>query len=116
MERFTIILIITIVAILESLSHANLKYVYNTKKNEYFLISVILYAIICYLLYIIYHYKTLASATALWSGMSIILALFLGWKLFNEHLTPADYIGIILITIGIYFITFEGLHAIQTEE
>lgn len=114
MNRTSIILIIIIVAILESLSHANLKYVYNSQNKKYFILSIALYAIICVLLYIVYHYKTLASATALWSGMSIILALFIGWKVFNEHLTPADYIGIILIVIGIYFITFEGIHGMET--
>ena len=46
----------------------------------------------------------------LWSGVSIILILLVGYFLFNEKLNNRDITGIILIIIGIILINWDGEH------
>jgi multidrug transporter EmrE-like cation transporter len=46
----------------------------------------------------------------IWSGMSILFIVSIGYIFFNEIIDIKDIIGIILIILGIYFILYNGPH------
>ena len=46
----------------------------------------------------------------LWSGVSIIIILLVGYFLFKEKLNNRDITGIILIIAGIMLINWDGGH------
>ncbi len=57
-----------------------------------------------------YKYKGMGIVNVLWSGISVLTVISTGIIFFNEKITKLDWIGIIFIILGIFFILYEGSH------
>jgi len=105
-----IIVVIIIIALFECLGQGMLKHYNNNNHICYFFIGILCYFVVCCLLLKCYKLKNMGAIVSIWSGVSIILTVFIGILLFNEKLLMKDILGIILIIIGIYFIQYDGNH------
>lgn len=109
MFNFTLILMILGISISEVVGQSSLQYYHKeTSEYQYFLIAVLCYAMVCYLLLQSYNYKGMGIVNTLWSGTSIIVILFVGIFFFNEKIYIGDIIGIILILIGFFLISYNN--------
>lgn len=66
----------------------------------------ILFAVLCYagvtaLLYRAYEYKGVGLVNVLWSGVSVIMMLAIGYLVFKERLIMREWIGVAFIAIGL---------------
>ena len=104
---FVIIILITL---FECIAQGCLKKFFKNSKLYFFGISVICYVTICYLLVCSYQYKSMGIVNCIWSGMSILFIVSIGYIFFNEIIDIKDIIGIRLIILGIYFILYNGPH------
>lgn len=93
-------LILSIV-IVEAVAIWSLKKYHLDNKILYFLLGVLLYAVVCWLLTKTFAYEGMALTNILWSGLSILLVAIIGVCYFKEQLTRNDMIGSILIVVGI---------------
>lgn len=94
------LLILTIVLI-ETLAICVLKKYHLSNKILFFVLGVLLYAVVCYLLTKTFAYEGMALTNIIWSGLSILFVALAGVLYFKEQLTTNDMIGSILIVIGI---------------
>lgn len=103
-DTYTLINIILLIVILETVAQTCLKKTKLTNNNNYACISVIAYAIICLLLVKTYSYKSMGIVNLVWSCFSILFIIFTGILFFHESITRYDVIGILFIFVGLYFV------------
>jgi len=85
------------------------KYATDDNKIKFLFMSVILYAIIPYLLYKITKDGTgIAITNTIWNIVSTIYGLLIGIIIFNEHITTEQKVGITFGTIGILFMVWKN--------
>jgi drug/metabolite transporter (DMT)-like permease len=105
MKDFSIILtLIFLIVILECLAQGCIKQTKLTNNNKYLCISVLAYLAICLCLVKTYEYKSMGIINLIWSCLSILFIILTGVIFFHEKLTINDYIGMIFIFIGLYFV------------
>ena len=46
----------------------------------------------------------------LWSGISVLVILSSSMLFFGEKITTMDKIGVVFIILGMFFISYEGVH------
>lgn len=113
MLRSTVVLIGIIVAIsvLECFGQSCLlSFQKNPSKWVLFLGGVVFYSIVCLLLVLSYQYKGLGLINVLWSGISVLVIVSVGMIFFHEKITKMDWMGVLLVLVGIAMITWEGDH------
>jgi multidrug transporter EmrE-like cation transporter len=105
-----IIVIIVLISLFECIAQGCLKKFFKNSKLFFFGIGVICYAAVCYLLVRSYHFKSMGIVNCIWSGVSILFIVSIGCIFFNESINLQDFVGILLILIGIWFILYDGPH------
>lgn len=116
MLRSTLLLlgIIVAISILECFGQSCLlSYQKNPSKWLLFLSGVLFYGVVCFLLVLSYQYKGLGLINVLWSGISVLVIVSVGMIFFHEKITPMDWLGVLLVLVGIGLITWEGDHAVE---
>jgi drug/metabolite transporter (DMT)-like permease len=98
----TIILTIIVIVACETIAQSCLKQ--SEKQSVYFFIAMVLYGVICYLLYICYTYRgKLGQVNLLWSSFSIISVILAGYFLYGESINGNRIMAIIFAVAAIYF-------------
>lgn len=105
-----LLVIIVLISLFECIAQGCLKNFFKNSKLYFFAISVICYAAVCYLLVCSYSFKSMGMVNCIWSGVSIIFIVCIGYVFFNEKIDIQDIMGIGLIIIGIWFILYDGPH------
>ena len=101
----TVLIIICLISLCELFGQSCLKYLHiNESKYYYYFLAVIFYAFVCYLLLLSYKFNVL------WSGISVLVILSSSMIFFGETITTMDKIGVVLVILGIFFISYEGAH------
>ncbi len=77
------------------------------KKSSFILLALswLFYIVIVVLLYFSYKYKGVGYINILWSGMTTLLMILIGYFIFNERLNLIEWIGTGFIFIGIFLIS-----------
>jgi drug/metabolite transporter (DMT)-like permease len=76
----------------------------NTNSYFYFLLAILFYILVCALLCYCYSYKVnLGSVNLMWSCMSIIFVIFVGYVFLQEKPKIHDYIALLFAILAIYF-------------
>ena len=70
----------------------------------YFLLAVMLYALVCGCLSKCYDHQQMGSVNAVWSSASIIAIILVGVLAYHETITAKDILGICLMVVGIFFV------------
>jgi multidrug transporter EmrE-like cation transporter len=111
MEGQYLLGIILLISICELFGQSCLKYFNkNQEKTHYYFLAVLFYSIVCYLLVQSYKYKGMGIINVLWSGISILVILSSSMVFFGEEITTMDKIGVVLVVLGIFLISYEGVH------
>lgn len=105
-NKFFILMMITV--IIETIGLSFIKKYHLCKKNgekynaiKYFLLGVMLYAIVCYMLDKCFYYAPLWMTNVVWNGFSIILVILAGTLIFNEQFYIHDLVATILVLLAI---------------
>jgi len=105
---YKIILIVLSIAIIESLGQLCIKIIHNDpEKYHFYFITVILYSLVCFLLYTSYSHMGMGSINILWCGMSAVVVFASGIMFFCEKHTNLDLLGILLVITGTVCILWE---------
>lgn len=98
----TVILIIMIIVICEMTAQSCIKQ--SDKTYILFFIAIILYTTICYLLFLCYMNRgKLGQINMMWSSISIISGIIVGYFIFGESVNMNRIIAIILAIGAVYF-------------
>jgi multidrug transporter EmrE-like cation transporter len=66
----------------------------------YFVASWLVYLLIVYLLFLSYQYKGVGYINVLWSGMTTVLMILIGYFIFGERLSQIEWVGVFFIVFG----------------
>lgn len=107
---FLIITLVLIAAILEGISAWSIKKAYLSKNHKYLLISVVMFIMIIYLFYTVYHYEKISIVNAYYNAFSFLIITSIGIFFFREQLTKCEVVGVFLVFCGILMISLEELN------
>jgi multidrug transporter EmrE-like cation transporter len=108
-----LLVIIILISSVECVAQGCLKTFFNNSQVYLFVISVVCYVIVCYLLVRSYQFKSMGLVNCVWSGISVIFILMVGYVIFSEAINIRDIVGVILIIIGTWLILYDGPHAAE---
>ena len=91
-----ILIVALVIAIAESLAQNNIKN--SDHKSVLFIVGLAFYMVVGYLLHYAYHKFPLGKINVIWSCLSIILAMALGYLLYDE---PFNHWSILAILFAI---------------
>lgn len=100
----TEIFILLSLVFLESIAEYELKEasIVTTSYQKYLFLGILLYGLVAFFFYMyLFHVKNLAIANAIWNGGNMILITLVSVLFFHDRLTMIQYIGLILIAIGL---------------
>lgn len=94
--------IVLCVSLFEALAQSSVHYA-NIKKNKLYIgVGIFCYIIVSFLIYKAYDFKGVGTVNAIWSGMSIVLMISIGYFVFKEKITKMECLGILFILFGIF--------------
>ena len=105
--KYLIILVI-LISLIEGFSQYFIKKYTLENKLEFFALALIGYCFVCYLLTLTYKYSTMGIANALWSALSVITIITVGYTFFNETLKNLEILGIIFVILGVGLINLNN--------
>ena len=105
--KFYFLLIFTIV-FFESIAQYHIKKSKLKRNYLYLLIAIFSYSVVCLLLDKCYDFDGMGITNFVWSILSIVTMLSVGYLLFDEKITNYDIIGMVLSVIGLYLIFVYG--------
>ncbi len=82
------------------------------KHSKFVLLFVawLFYLAVIYFLYRAYEYKGVGYVNILWSGITTLLMITIGFFLFNEKLSKVEWIGAVFIIIGmVILLTYKSV-------
>jgi multidrug transporter EmrE-like cation transporter len=96
-----IIIFALIIAIIENIAQNTIKL--NEENSFKFFIGIFLYVFIGYLLNYTYNNYSFGVLNIIWSSISIILAILIGYMFYNEPINRWKILGLISAIMAIYF-------------
>lgn len=102
-RRFWIVIsFVTLIALTEIAGQTCLKMARVKNKTYLLTLGILLYAMVAYLLYMCYQYEGLGHTNLVWSCITIVLALFVGYHWFKEPFNKYNWIAVVLAFGAIY--------------
>jgi multidrug transporter EmrE-like cation transporter len=95
---------VIIIVLSEAAAQSVVQYSEINNTYKYMFLSIIFYMILAFSLFKSYKYKKIGIVNSICGGIGVILMILIGKIFFNEKLNYNDYIGIILIILGILII------------
>lgn len=105
-----LLVIIILISSFECVAQGCLKKFFRDSNCMLFLTGIGCYAAVCFLLVKSYQFKGIGIVNCIWSGVSILFILWIGWAVYDETINTRDVLGIAFILSGIWFITVDGPH------
>lgn len=102
---FFVILISAFEAFAQSMSYLS----FLNRSVFYFILSWFLYLVIVFLLWKSYHYKGVGYINVLWSGVTTVFMLIIGYMFFGERLSKEEWAGAAFVLFGIGLMTFHNI-------
>jgi multidrug transporter EmrE-like cation transporter len=98
----TVVLIIMLIVICEMTAQSCIKQ--SEQQSVLFFIAIVLYATICYLLFLCYMNRgKLGQVNMMWSSISIVSGILVGYFIFGESVSMNRIIAISLAIGAVYF-------------
>lgn len=103
-QRFWIVIgFVVLIAVTEVLGQTCLKSARAQKKVSLLFLGFLIYCLVAYLLYCCYQYEGLGHTNLIWSCLSIVLAMLVGYYWFKEPFNKYNWVAIFLAFGAIYF-------------
>ena len=100
-----VLFIVFLISLCEAAGQSIAYYAYQKSSHVLLVFSAVFYIAVVYLLYRSYAYKGVGFVNILWSGMTTILMIAIGYFVFHERLTKMEWTGAGLILAGILLMT-----------
>jgi multidrug transporter EmrE-like cation transporter len=100
-----VLFIVFLISLCEAAGQSIAYHAYQKSSHILLAFSFVFYIAVVYLLYRSYAYKGVGFVNILWSGMTTILMIAIGYFVFHERLTTVEWIGAGLILAGILLMT-----------
>lgn len=100
---WTVVGIVVLIATFEAFAQTLLKKAQVNKKTHMILFGVIMYFLVGILLFVSYHYEGLGHINLLWSCLSIIIAILVGYTIFGEPVNHFTWVAFGCALGAIYF-------------
>lgn len=107
-NKILLVFVIMFIVAAESTGQYCIRKCKTEQKWHFFLLGVIMYAIVCLGLYISYGFRTMGIINLLWSCLSIVSILLVGVIFFHDTVDINDIIGILFIFLGFIFVFVKG--------
>lgn len=91
-------------ALFEAFAQSSVQWAHRYQSTWHFLLALMCYAVVCFFLYVAYNYQGVGIVNALWSGMTIVMMLAIGYFVFEERLTRWEWVGVAFIVTGMLII------------
>jgi multidrug transporter EmrE-like cation transporter len=108
-----LLVIIILISGVECIAQGCLKTFFSNNQLYLFILSIACYGIVCFLLVRSYRFKSMGLINCLWSGMSVLFILMVGYIIFSETLNIRDIFGVIFIIFGTWLILYDGPHSAE---
>lgn len=95
---------VALVGIFEAFAQSSIQWAQKYDSKWHLLLAVGCYTVVSIFLYVAYNYKGVGIVNVLWSGMSIVLMLTIGYFIFDEKVTFMEWVGIAFIFVGMMII------------
>lgn len=103
-QRFWIVLgFVILITFTEVLGQTCLKTARAENKRWLLFLGFFIYCMVAYFLYCCYQYEGMGHTNLIWSCMSIILALLVGYYWFKEPFNKYNWVAVALAFGAIYF-------------
>ncbi|MBC8296265.1 MAG: EamA family transporter [Pelagibacterales bacterium] len=96
-----LVIIIVSIVICEAIAQYHIKLYNEIPLTYYYMMGLGFYGIIVYLLNKAYDHTTMSTAKVLWAGLSCVTILFIGRFFFGERVETNEWVGIMLILLGV---------------
>jgi len=94
------------IIVFEAMSQGSLKSYYLGRGNKYFILGLFGYLVVSILLTRSYKYDGMGEVNMLWSGLSVITILLVGYTIYGEKIHWHDFFALIFIMLGIVLIEY----------
>lgn len=108
-HKLIILLIIFFAALLEGLAVGCIKHAYIYQEKKYLILSSLIFILITFLFYYVYHFERISIVNAHYNVFSFIIITLIGVYIFKETLSYCEKMGLFLIVIGMLFILYEEI-------
>jgi multidrug transporter EmrE-like cation transporter len=105
-----IVPVIGLISALETCAQGFLKYAFNNPATKYVgLLAPVVYSIICYALYRLYQFESMALINSWWNIITSLTVSLTGVFIFGETLKGFDILGLAFVIVGSFFLSIEDL-------
>jgi multidrug transporter EmrE-like cation transporter len=105
-----ILTIVLMISLCEACGQSIAFIAYQKRKIALLLVAWLFYLFVVYFLYQAYKYKGVGYVNILWSGITTLLMITIGYFLFKERLNKIEWIGAGFIIIGmIILLSFRSI-------
>jgi drug/metabolite transporter (DMT)-like permease len=112
MNAFILIVCILFISLLETFGQGLIKSAHDHRHAPvvvYIGLALAVYAIIVLVLYYTFGYQSMAIVNAWWNIMTSITVTLSGLLIFHEHLAGTEMIGVIMVLLGSFFLSYNNL-------
>lgn len=106
---FVIAAYILLIATLETMGQASIKYAFEHKRPLFAIGGPLMYCAICYILYTLYNFESMAIVNGWWNIATSISVTLSAIFIFGETLKKTDYFGLCMILLGAVFLNIDKL-------
>ena len=100
---YILITIVLVIAILEICGQTCIREFRKNGSFQYIVFGALLYMVVVVLLFHSYKYHGMGMVNLLWSCLSIILAIAVGYFIFEEKVNKNTGIAVVLAICAVYF-------------
>lgn len=108
-HKLVVLVIIFFAALLEGLAVGCIKHAYVYQQKKYLILSALIFILITFLFYYVYHYEKISIVNAHYNVFSFIIITTIGVYIFKETLSYCEKIGLLFIFLGMLFILYEEI-------
>lgn len=76
----------------------------SSKVAYWYLLGVLIYAIIAYLIVLSFGYEKMAIVNIMWGGLSALILSLMAYFFYNEELTMKQIVGIVIVLVGTWLL------------
>jgi len=97
----SLLIAIACVATFEAFGQSSMALARKSGVILWLFVGMACYCVVAYGLYVAYQWKGVGMVNALWSSLSIMIMLVIGYFVFEERLNSFEWFGVVMIIIGI---------------
>ena len=99
-----VLLFVLAIVLVECAAQYCLKKYASCKVYYWYLLGVLIYAVIAYLLVLSFSYEKMAIVNIMWGGLSALILTLMAYFVYGEELTIKQIVGIVIVLVGTWLL------------